>query len=47
MIGALLPLAAARAKFDPALVASPALSTIVDITGLLIFFMTASLMLGI
>jgi magnesium transporter len=47
LIGALLPLVAARAKFDPAVVASPALTTIVDITGLLIYFMTAKLMLGI
>jgi magnesium transporter len=47
LIGALLPLAAARAKFDPAVVASPALTTIVDITGLLIYFMTAKLVLGI
>lgn len=47
LIGALLPLAAARAKFDPAVVASPALTTIVDITGLLIYFMTARWLLGI
>ncbi len=47
LIGALLPLAAARAKFDPAVVASPALTTIVDITGLLIYFITAKLLLGI
>ena len=47
LIGALLPLAAARAKFDPAVVASPALTTIVDITGLLIYFATAKLLLGI
>ena len=47
LIGALLPLAAARAKFDPAVVASPALTTIVDITGLIIYFITAQLLLGI
>jgi magnesium transporter len=47
LIGAVLPLAAARAKFDPAVVASPALTTIVDITGLLIYFITAKLLLGI
>ena len=47
LIGALLPLAAARAKFDPAVVASPALTTIVDITGLLIYFLTVKLLLGI
>jgi len=47
LIGALLPLAAARARFDPAVVASPALTTIVDITGLLIYFITAKLLLGV
>lgn len=47
LIGALLPLAAARMKFDPAVVASPALTTIVDITGLLIFFVTVKVLLGV
>lgn len=47
MIGALLPLGAARLKLDPAVVASPALTTMVDITGLLIYFTTARLVLGI
>ncbi|MBN2419408.1 MAG: magnesium transporter [Deltaproteobacteria bacterium] len=47
LIGALLPLGAAKMKWDPAVVASPALTTIVDITGLLIYFTTAKLMLGI
>ncbi|MEW6198104.1 MAG: magnesium transporter [Planctomycetota bacterium] len=47
LIGALLPLIAARLKFDPAVVASPALTTIVDITGLLIYFSTAKLLLRI
>ena len=47
LIGALLPLGAAKVKLDPAVVASPALTTIVDITGLLIYFTTAKLLLGI
>ncbi len=47
IIGAMLPLAAYKAKLDPALVASPALTTMVDITGLLIYFGTAKLLLGI
>jgi magnesium transporter len=46
LIGALLPLAAARLKFDPAVVASPALTTIVDITGLIIYFGTAKFFWG-
>jgi magnesium transporter len=47
LIGALLPLGAAKMKWDPAVVASPALTTIVDITGLLIYFSTAKLLLGV
>jgi len=47
LIGAFLPLVAARVRVDPAVIASPALTTIVDITGLLIFFTTARLILGI
>lgn len=47
LIGALLPLGAAKMKWDPAVVASPALTTIVDITGLLIYFTTAKALLGI
>ena len=47
LTGAMLPLIAERFKVDPAVVASPALTTIVDITGLFIFFMTTKLMLGI
>jgi magnesium transporter len=46
MIGALLPLGAARMKWDPAVVASPALTTIVDITGLLIYFTIVKLMMA-
>lgn len=38
LFGALLPLGAARLKVDPALVASPALTTVVDISGIFIFF---------
>ena len=47
LAGALLPLAAARLGFDAAVVASPALTTLVDITGLLIYFGTAKALLGI
>lgn len=46
LIGAILPLLASRFKLDPAVIASPALTTIVDITGLLIYFNTARLLLG-
>jgi len=47
LIGALLPLGAARLRLDPAVVASPALTTCVDISGLLIYFTTVRLMLGL
>jgi magnesium transporter len=47
LIGAILPLAASKAKLDPAVVASPALTTMVDITGLLIYFGAAKLLLGV
>lgn len=47
LIGAILPIIAANFKKDPAVIASPALTTIVDITGLFIFFTTAKIILGI
>ena len=47
VLGAALPLAAARLGADPALVASPMLATVVDITGLLLYFGTAKLVLGV
>ena len=47
VIGAALPLVAARFGADPALVASPALTTAVDITGLLIYFSIVKLLLGV
>lgn len=47
VIGSGLPLIVRKLGGDPAVVASPAITTIVDITGLLIYFSTASLILGI
>ncbi|WP_143340868.1 magnesium transporter [Dethiosulfovibrio salsuginis] len=47
LFGALLPMGAAKLKLDPALVASPALTTVVDITGLLIYFTIAKSLLGL
>lgn len=47
LIGAILPLLVDKAKMDPAVVASPAITTMVDITGLIIYFTTATLMLGL
>ena len=47
LIGALLPIGASKLKLDPAVVASPALTTAVDITGLVIYFSTIKMILGI
>ena len=46
-VGALLPLAAARFGIDPALVSGPMMSTLVDATGLLIYFSIAQYILGL
>lgn len=47
VIGAALPLIVRRSGGDPAVVASPAITTIVDITGLLIYFTVATFAFGI
>ncbi|WP_035806033.1 magnesium transporter [Lunatimonas lonarensis] len=46
-IGASLPLAVKRFGGDPAVAASPAITTVVDITGLLIYFTVTILLLGL
>jgi magnesium transporter len=47
LIGALLPLGAIAVKQDPAVVSGPALTTIVDLTGLLLYFTITTWLLGI
>lgn len=47
LIGATLPLAAKAMKLDPAVIASPAITTIVDVSGLFIYFTFARIFLGI
>lgn len=47
MIGCSLPILAKRIGFDPAVMASPFITTIVDACSLLIYFKIASAMLGI
>ncbi len=42
-----MPLLVTVFRFGPAVVASPALTTIVDITGLVIYFNTARWILGL
>ena len=46
-VGCLLPMGAKRLGLDPAVMASPMITTIVDACSLLIYFMLASAMLGL
>lgn len=46
-LGALLPLLASRLKIDPTLVSGPMMSTLVDATGLFIYFSIAKIILGL
>ena len=46
-LGSLLPLLAARLGADPTVVSGPAMSTLVDATGLFIYFTIAKLVLGL
>ncbi len=47
LMGSLLPIIASWMNQDPAVVSSPSLTTIVDITGLLIYFMMVKMVLGV
>ena len=47
MVGCILPLLAFRIGFDPAVMASPFITTIVDAVSLLVYFRFASLILGL
>lgn len=46
-LGAILPLLASRLKIDPTVVSGPVMSTLVDATGLFIYFSVAHLVMGI
>ncbi len=46
-VGSITPLLARKAGIDPAVVSAPFISTVVDATGLVIYFVTAQLILGI
>ncbi len=46
-VGSLLPLVAAKFGIDPALVSGPLMSTMVDATGLFIYFSIAKVLLGL
>ncbi len=45
LIGALLPLGARYIKLDPAVIAAPAITTVVDVTGMVIYFTIARALL--
>lgn len=47
LVGCLLPMAAKRIGFDPAVMASPFITTIVDALSLLVYFQIATFMLGL
>ena len=47
VIGTLVPLAARRAGIDPAVVSAPFISTLVDATGMVIYFTIAIVLLGL
>nr|WP_246739524.1 magnesium transporter [Martelella sp. HB161492] len=47
LIGALLPLGAIAVNQDPAIISGPALTTIVDLTGLLLYFVITTSLLGL
>ena len=47
LVGAVLPIAAKAVKLDPAVMASPFITSIVDALSLLVYFMFAKLLLGV
>lgn len=47
IVGCLLPIGAKALKLDPAVMASPFISTIVDALSLLVYFLFANMILGI
>ena len=47
LVGCVLPMAAKALKLDPAVMASPFISTIVDALSLLVYFLFAKALLGV
>ena len=47
LIGAALPIAAKRLGFDPAVMASPLITTVVDAAALVVYFQLAVWLLGL
>jgi len=46
-VGSLLPILAGRVGLDPAVLSAPAITTIVDASGLIIYFPIAKIVLGV
>jgi magnesium transporter len=46
LIGAALPIGAKKVRLDPAVVASPAITTVVDVSGSVIYFTLAGAIFG-
>jgi magnesium transporter len=47
VLGSVLPILANRLKIDPTVVSGPAMSTLVDATGLFIYFTVAGVILAL
>ena len=47
LVGSLLPIGARAANIDPAIIAAPAITTIVDVSGMVIYFFVAKEILGL
>ena len=47
LVGSLLPLVARRVGVDPAVVSAPFITTLVDATGLVVYFVVARTVLGL
>jgi magnesium transporter len=47
VVGSMLPLALRRVGFDPAVASSPFVASIVDVTGIVVYFTVARMLLGI
>ncbi len=47
LVGALLPILAMKLKVDPAVMAGPFLTTIVDVVGLVVYFEVARAIMGL
>jgi magnesium transporter len=47
LVGATMPLLADRLGIDPAVVSAPLVTTLIDATGLFLYFLTAKAVLGV